>query len=111
MKNPMTINELVDTSFRIADEHGWHESERPIPEMLMLLTTELAEAMEDYRTQNMELYFDDNGKPCGFVSEIADVFIRLGDLCGMLGIDIEKAIEIKHMYNRKRSYRHGGKVA
>lgn len=39
--------------------------------------------------------------------EIADTIIRLLDLCGMLGIDIDKHIELKMQYNSSRPYLHG----
>jgi NTP pyrophosphatase (non-canonical NTP hydrolase) len=39
--------------------------------------------------------------------ELADVIIRTLDLCGSLGIDIEKHIELKMKYNESREYKHG----
>src|SRR3990167_5408148 len=61
-----------------------------VPEKLMLVVTELAEAMEAYREKN----------PTGetiihFEEELADVAIRLFDLCGGLGIDLRKSIASK----------------
>lgn len=48
-------------------------------------------------------------KPCGIPSELADVVIRLLNLCAMRGIDIEAAVEDKMAYNATRPARHGGK--
>jgi len=42
-------------------------------------------------------------------SELADIVIRVYDLAGALGIDLDAAIEVKHQYNVGRPYRHGGK--
>jgi len=42
-----------------------------------------------------------------FEDEIADVFIRLGDLVGYLNIDIEKHIKMKMQYNATRPKLHG----
>jgi NTP pyrophosphatase (non-canonical NTP hydrolase) len=39
--------------------------------------------------------------------ELADVIIRTLDLCGYLGIDIEKHVELKMRYNESREYKHG----
>ena len=44
-----------------------------------------------------------------FEDEIADVAIRLFDLCGGLNIDLQKHIELKMMYNSMRGYKHGKK--
>lgn len=48
-------------------------------------------------------------KPCGPASELADVVIRVADLCGYYGIDLEQVLRLKMAYNRERLYRHGGK--
>lgn len=50
-------------------------------------------------------------KPVGIPVELADVIIRVLDLCGGLNIDIEKAVLEKMKYNEDRPYRHGGKLA
>jgi NTP pyrophosphatase (non-canonical NTP hydrolase) len=39
--------------------------------------------------------------------ELTDVIIRTLDLCGYLGIDIEKHVELKMKYNELREYKHG----
>lgn len=49
-------------------------------------------------------------KPKGFAVELADAFIRLADLCGAEGIDIEQYIRTKHTYNIGREHRHGRRV-
>jgi NTP pyrophosphatase (non-canonical NTP hydrolase) len=64
---------------------------------LMLIVTELAEAMEGYRHQDHD----------NFREELADTFIRLFDLCGGLGIDIEAEIAKKAEKNKSRPYKHG----
>lgn len=50
-------------------------------------------------------------KPEGFGVEIADAFIRIGDLVEAMGVDIGPMIKTKHEYNRSRPIRHGGKRA
>jgi len=92
-----SLNELAELCHSIAVEKGFWEKERNIGEALMLVVTELAEAMEGYRHQD-----DDN-----FREELADAFIRLLDLCGGLKIDIEEEIYKKSMANKKRPYKHG----
>jgi NTP pyrophosphatase (non-canonical NTP hydrolase) len=116
----MTLDELVKQSHELAKEKGWWD-ERPtqalricaIPEKLMLVVSELSEALEEYRSGNPPHWTyreGPGGKPEGFPIELADAFIRLADLCGALDLDIEDAIETKHAYNEQRPHRHGNKV-
>ncbi len=48
-------------------------------------------------------------KPEGVWSELADVVIRVADMCGLYGIDLEDAIKKKMSYNRTRPKLHGKK--
>ena len=92
-----TINEMCEICHGIAKEKGFWDEERNIGEALMLIVTEVGEAMEGYRKENHE----------NFREEIADTFIRLFDLCGGLGINIEEEIAKKAQYNKTRPYKHG----
>jgi len=64
---------------------------------LMLIVTELGEAAEALRKED----------PDNFREEIADTVIRLFDLCGACGIDLEDEISKKMSKNFSRPYRHG----
>jgi NTP pyrophosphatase (non-canonical NTP hydrolase) len=64
---------------------------------LMLVVSEVAEAAEAVRADN---------RP-GFEEEIADTVIRLFDICGTMGIDIDKEIAKKMEINKTRPTRHG----
>ena len=91
------IKYLTKLCHRIAKEKGFWDKRRNVGEMLMLIVTELSEAMEAYRRSDKK----------NFNEEVADVFIRLFDLCGGLNIDIEKEITKKSKKNKKRPYKHG----
>ena len=108
----MELNELVKKAHRNAVEHGWHDDKRTFGELIALCHSELSEALEEHRTGvgYTEEYTDPTLKPCGIPSELADVVIRIADMCGLYGIDLEAAIAKKMEYNRTRPYRHGGKV-
>lgn len=93
----LTISEWCEFCHSIAKEKGFWDSERNIGEALMLIVTELAEAMEGYRHEDHD----------NFREELADTFIRLFDLCGGLGVDIEEEIRKKCEKNKKRPYKHG----
>ncbi len=117
-----TLNSLAKAMHEIAKEKGFWDEKRETGTLLMLIVSELAEAMEADRLgryadfeqaeQNIKLggewlanyqsYIKDS-----FEDEIADVFIRLLDLCGAMSIDISKHIELKANYNKTRECKHG----
>jgi NTP pyrophosphatase (non-canonical NTP hydrolase) len=114
----MTLKELQKQVHETALGAGWYDgelgekSELRIASMLCLVHSEVSEALEDLRENHMKLEGDASSgylKPVGFPSELADAIIRILDMAEWLGIDLEEAILAKDMYNRKRSYRHGGK--
>jgi NTP pyrophosphatase (non-canonical NTP hydrolase) len=107
----MNLNELRDRAHDNSKKHGFWQGNTNIGEKLMLIVTEVAEAMECYRENEMYNAKTPEGKPVGFASELADVFIRIGDLAGHLDIDLDKAVADKMAYNETRSFRHGGKRA
>lgn len=105
----MTIKQLQLESYKCAEQHGWHDSVH-IPEKLAAIHSEVSEAFEDFRDDNMDLYFQ-NTKPCGFGVELGDILIRVADLAQCLNIDLEEMIKMKMCFNKYRPYRHGDKKA
>jgi len=41
--------------------------------------------------------------------ELADLFLRLAQYAAIRGIDIDRAVSLKHEYNKGRPYKHGKK--
>jgi len=112
----MTIETLVGESNQTAKSKGWWDDpDRNIGEILALIHSEVSEALEVYRLKGKdslkENWLDEKGKPEGFTVELADVVIRIADLCGELGLDLESALTTKLSYNQSRPYRHGNKKA
>ena len=93
----MDLNEYVKNCHKIALEHGFWEKSTSIPTKLMLIVTELGEACEADRHDDKE----------NFKEELADVFIRLADLVGWLGIDMEEEVSKKMAINKDRPRLHG----
>lgn len=112
----MKISEMQSLAYSNACEKGFHDKEEGldpnvIPEKLMLIVSEAAEALEVYREGHPMLpsYRLLDQKPVGFDSELADIVIRVADLAGHLGINLERAIVEKMTYNARRPHMHGGK--
>jgi NTP pyrophosphatase (non-canonical NTP hydrolase) len=93
------INKLCQEAFKTAHSKGWHDTPRETGTLLALIHSEVSEALEADRKGDQE----------NFVEELADVCIRIFDLCGAKNMDLEKAITEKMDKNRGRSYKHGGK--
>lgn len=102
---------MVQEAYHAADEKGWHDTNRTFSECVLLIHCELSEAVEAHRDMDRttdEIWLDGD-KPEGVPIELADVLIRIADLCGEYGIDLEGAVKQKMAYNKTRPYRHGGK--
>lgn len=89
-----------------ANARWWHEPltgarlDRNVGEMLMLSVSELAEAMEGHRKNLM----DDKLPHRPMIEvEIVDCFIRLFDLAGAYGMDLDGAFEEKMAFNATRA--------
>ena len=105
----LTVKKLVKEAHENAEKHGfWNDykeleknndlvnGNNAIGNRLMLIVSEVAEAQEGLR----------HGDYDNFAEELADVAIRLADLCGGLGIDLETEILKKMEVNKNRPYKH-----
>lgn len=111
----MDIQEWQHEIHALAVEKGWYPNgeQRPAAEHLANLHAEVSEAWEEYRKGHPldHIYFREDGKPEGFPVEIADVVIRCLDMADAIGIDLARVIRMKHIFNKTRPFRHGGKMA
>ncbi len=134
----MTLDELIQHCHRTAKDKGWWDDhaegdERVFPEKAMLMVTEISEAVEHWRQKRMggiqEIFIvepdggvtdvthhpnpqiNKNTKPDGALVELADVLIRILDLCGRFDMNLSKAVALKMRFNELRPFRHGGKRA
>ena len=125
----MTLNELRDDAFAYAEKQGFHEKPINFAERLMLVVSELSEALEAHRKGEA---FDPNarieegeelpnpesvGKSGDYTlfikgsiaEEFADAIIRISDLAGIYGIDLDWHVKAKMAYNKTRPFKHGKK--
>ena len=105
----MEFRDVQDRCYNQARNMGWWtdlQTDQPVdavkvtPEKLMLIVTEVAEAMEGHRKG-----LKDDHIPAREMCEVelADAIIRILDLAGARGYDMEAAIDEKLTYNRNRA--------
>jgi NTP pyrophosphatase (non-canonical NTP hydrolase) len=129
-----TLNELRDEAVAYAKKQGFHDGTPEgvnFAERLMLVVSELSEALEADRagkwcpkgilgnsknpvkaltevnlnTVTKEFY--EHHVRGTVEEEIADALIRLFDIAGIYGINLDWHVTAKKAYNDTRSYKHG----
>lgn len=122
----MNIKQLQKQAHQNAKAKGFWKNNKNIAEKLMLIVSELSEAMEAdrenrYITKDHIRHYKAGIKLVGmkdsfemciknrFEDELADVAIRLGDLAEAKGVDLTWHIQEKMKYNKTRKKKHGKK--
>jgi NTP pyrophosphatase (non-canonical NTP hydrolase) len=97
----LDLEDFIDECAEFSRTHGFDYTWEDAPRALMLIVTELAEAMEAWRDDNRE----------EFEVELADVFIRLMHMVSQLDLKDTFLVTVRKKmdYNHKRPYRHGRK--
>lgn len=104
----LATNDLVALCHGLAAEAGWWtclhtgdslRGKRNVAELLMLIVSEVAEAMEGHRKGLMD---DKLPHRSMLEVELADVMIRMADLAGALGLDLGGAVAEKLAFNATR---------
>lgn len=98
---------MCETIHRYNVDAGWwtdintgEKLERNVPEMLMLIVSEVSEAMEGYRKDLM----DDKLPHRKMIEvELADALIRICDTAEGLGLDLAGAVQEKVLFNVNRA--------
>lgn len=133
----LSVRELVHRAHATARSKGWHDNALRADELaqthseatailrdvlqgaeadrfgalVALIHSEASEALEAYRDRGLDAWArEKDGKPEGVAAELADIVIRIGDVCGLYGIDLDAAIRQKMAFNETRPHRHGGKA-
>jgi transcriptional regulator with XRE-family HTH domain len=129
-----SLNVLRDEAFAYAEKQGFHKRKVELGERLMLVVSELSEALEADRegkwapkgltgeteygktiTTELSGIIPESLSPETYAEEIrgtveeeiADSVIRICDIAGVYGIDLDWHVAAKMAYNKTRPYLHG----
>lgn len=94
------MQDMQDWVRRINENNGWFETERPFSADVALLHSEVSEAYEGYRNNDLANVHE----------ELADILIRLLDTCERLEVNLTEEFMRKCLKNANRGFKHGGKV-
>jgi NTP pyrophosphatase (non-canonical NTP hydrolase) len=120
------LNELAKTVHENAKSKGFYDNKKNIGEMLCLIHSEVSEALEADRnkqyckidkpqenvlmgwTSDIDFQHDYKDKVKGsFEEEMADIVIRVLDMCAFKNIDLDLHVKAKMRYNASRQFMHG----
>lgn len=94
------LQRIQNKCYGQAKAMGWHSlNEKDFCQSLVLIHSELSEALEGYRKDLMDEHLPHRKM---VEVELADAMIRLFDLAGSHGYDLAGAIAEKHHYNAHR---------
>lgn len=105
----MDYKKLIDQCHSAAKANGWWDEPRPHEEIILLIKSELFEAMDAYRSDKRASKFDVSVLEAQhikeafknlfklnikdtFEDEIADTAIRIFDYLGFLGLPVKKSV-------------------
>jgi len=92
------INAFCLGCHAIARSKGFYDEPSEFGTLMALVHSEVTESLEAHRN---------NEGDARIAEELADVCIRVFDVCGYLGLDLGQAIIAKMDKNRKRPQKHG----
>ena len=112
------INGLCREAYRNAVEHGFYENSKTTEQALISMGLELEAHSTQMKLSKLALIGSEvgeavravqHGDNAGLAEELADICIRVFDMCGWLDIELGNEIIRKMEINRARPYMHGKK--
>ena len=123
----LDLSKLSEEVYILSKSKGWHPLESPaedseqegafIERTCNNLHDEISELHEAWRNGQLNQPCDKTEALASLrlpslsclEEELADIVIRVADTAAHLGVDLDRAVAVKHMFNTTREHRHGGK--
>lgn len=116
-----TLDHIADAVYANACDKGFHPKSETRHQFIEQMSNNLHDEVSELHEAHRNGHLDD---PCdkaeGMVElglqpltcleeELADIVIRALDNARHLKVDIARAVDVKHAFNKTRPFRHGGK--
>ena len=113
------VNGLCQEAYRNAVDHGFYDSSKTTEQALISMGLELGGHFTQMKLMKLALIGSEvgeavravqHGDSAALAEELADICIRVLDMCGWLDVELGNEIIRKMEINRGRPYMHGKKA-
>jgi NTP pyrophosphatase (non-canonical NTP hydrolase) len=115
MNDKMTIGEWQKAAYAQSARSGFHDGPPVFSEFTANMHSEASEMWEAYRKGQLNAPCDKADRMTEPLTcleeELADIVIRALDTAETFGVDLARAMRVKHAFNGTRPRKHGGKLA
>ena len=113
------MNGLCQEAYKNAFDHGFYDNSKTTEQALISMGLELEAHSTQMKLAKLALIGSEvgeavravqHGDSAALAEELADICIRVFDMCGWLGVELGNEIIRKMEINRARPYMHGKKA-
>jgi len=105
-----TITHWIEKISSNSSKKGWYKDDKDFVEFLMSLNSELTGAFELFKKSHSakEVEICAAGYPVGVPAHLAEIVVKIFDICGYYKIDLETIIIMNNEFKKTLPYRRNG---